>query len=423
LPCKDTSIRAAAYGGSGRETEYRIEGNAGLVLTVQAPGRSGSPTKTWRYYYSRVKDGRQVKRKFRIGTYPEIGLADARRRAADFSATVERGGDPVIEERDQRLKHQRNLLTLSDLIADYLGDQSQSGVSSVGEIKRALDRDVVPTLGHLHPAVITDLQIEEVIDAVAQRGKPAMARHLLTYVRGLYNHALHGSPRLRKKYGLTRNPAEHVGRGRRGNPGKYGRQGVDDRHLNDAEIPAFWQALEERAADPRTKTALKLLLLTGQRTKEVVRANISEIRLTGAEPTWLIPGARTKNKLTHLVPLPALAARLFAEAIGGRERGPVFPSDDTKDGILGEYTLRQAVTRLFETGRLKGEPFTPKDLRTTVKTGMAALRIPREIRDAVQNHKPQGIGDRAYNFHDYATEKREALQSWSEHIAMLIERD
>ena len=54
---------------------------------------------------------------------------------------------------------------------------------------------------------------------------------------------------------------------------------------------------------------------------------------------------------------------------------------------------------------------------------MAALRIPREIRDAVQNHKPQGIGDRAYNFHDYAIEKREALEMWSQHVTMLIGRD
>lgn len=177
---------------------------------------------------------------------------------------------------------------------------------------------------------------------------------------------------------------------------------------------------QQCTADPRTKIALKLLLLTGQPPKEVVRAYISEIRLSEAAPTWLVPGTRTKNKLTHLVPLPPPVARLFSEAIGQRNRGPVFPSDDTTDGILGEYTLRQAVARLFETGRLSGEPFTPKDLRTTVKTGMAALRIPRESRDAVQNHKPQGIGDRAYNFHDYAAEKREALEIWSQHVTKLI---
>lgn len=55
-----------------------------------------------------------------------------------------------------------------------------------------------------------------------------------------------------------------------------------------------------------------------------------------------------------------------------------------------------------------------------MKTGMAALCIPREIRDAVQNHKPGGIGDRAYNFHDYAEEKREALETWAKYVTKLL---
>ena len=56
----------------------------------------------------------------------------------------------------------------------------------------------------------------------------------------------------------------------------------------------------------------------------------------------------------------------------------------------------------------------------TVKSGMAGLRIRREIWGAVQNHKPQGIGDRAYNLHDYAGEKREALQSWADNVERLV---
>ena len=186
------------------------------------------------------------------------------------------------------------------------------------------------------------------------------------------------------------------------------------------EIAQFWRALDRSGADPRTVLALKLLLLTGARPGEVVRADISELHLTGREPTWLLPAQRTKNGLPHLVPLTPFCATLFAAALGNRKTGPVFPSDATKDGILGEYTLRQAVARLFENGRLTCPAFSPKDLRMTVKTGMAGLRIRREIRDAVQNHKPQGIGDRAYNFHDYAGEKREALQSWADNVERLV---
>jgi hypothetical protein len=71
-----------------------------------------------------------------------------------------------------------------------------------------------------------------------------MVRHLISYLRGIFNHALHGSLQLRQKHGLTFNPADTVGRGRRGDPGKYGRPKVDERFLDDAEIVRFWRALQ-----------------------------------------------------------------------------------------------------------------------------------------------------------------------------------
>ena len=74
------------------------------------------------------------------------------------------------------------------------------------------------------------------------------------------------------------------------------------------------------------------------------------------EPTWLLPAERTKNGLPHFVPLVSPFAQLFAAAVGNRKSGPVFPSDATRDGILGEYTLRQAIARLFETGGSHARP-------------------------------------------------------------------
>ena len=154
-----------------------------------------------------IEGGRQIKRKKRLGKYPAVSLAQARRLAAEVAEAVEKGRDPVAEEHAQRAQRERDGLTLADLIADYIEDQTRSGVATVREVERALNRDIVPALGHLRPAEITDLQIEAVIDGVAKRGK-AMARHLLVYLRGVYNHALRGSPQLRHRYGLTHNPAD-----------------------------------------------------------------------------------------------------------------------------------------------------------------------------------------------------------------------
>jgi integrase len=249
-----------------------------------------------------------------------------------------------------------------------------------------------------------------------------MARHLLSYLRATFNHALYGSPALRQKYQLDANPADTVGRGRRGKPGKYGRPAVDDRHLTDSEIFWFWHAIEKSGADEPTKIVLKLLLLTGQRPSEVRCIRIVELALEGAEPNWVLPASRTKNGDPHMVPLVPMTAELFSRAIDLAGGSPfVFPSPITDDGILGEYTPRQAVERLLDQGSPGIVPFSPKDLRTTVKTGMARLGIIKEIRDAVQNHKPQGIGDRAYNFHAYSQEKREALQRWTDHVIAVVE--
>jgi integrase len=280
----------------------------------------------------------------------------------------------------------------------------------------------LPDLGSKQPATITDVEIEAVVDAVADRGSPSMARHLLSYLRATFNHALYGSPSLREKYGLKSNPADTVGRGRRGKPGKYGRNFIDDRHLSDAEIAASWYAVERSGADEQTKIVLKLLLLTGQRPSEVRCTRIAELTLTGSEPGWVLPANRTKNGEPHYVPLVGVTIELFRDAIDLANGSPfAFPPTNTEDGILGEYTPRQAIDRLFTSGALTFEPFSPKDLRTTVKTGMARLGIIREVRDAVQNHKPQSIGDRAYNFHAYAKEKREALQRWTDHVIAIVE--
>ena len=150
-----------------------------------------------------------------------------------------------------------------------------------------------------------------------------MARHLLTYLRAVFNNVIKGNPELQAKYGLEVNPADRVGRG-----GRYGTQRVDERYLTDAEIVLFWRALSQSTIDERTQLVLKLLLLTGQRPSEVRCAEAGELRLDGEHPEWHLPGIvrekgkppkrRTKNGLPHLVPLPPLPANLRSRACGRR---------------------------------------------------------------------------------------------------------
>lgn len=425
LPAKDKSIAGAPFVGKTREVEYRIEGNPGLVLAVLAPRADGSVGRVWRAYYSVMANGKRTIRKVRIGAYPKIGLAAARRRAAEIAEEVERGRDVVADARAARVLEERAARTFADLVGDYLAAQRDAEVKTVDEIERALKKDAIPALGPLSPATITDVEVERVIDAVARRGSKSAARHLLTYVRGVFNHALLYSPELRERYGVRHNPAGTVGRAPRGREGKYGRSRPKNRALDDAEIVAFWRAIDASKADAATVAVIKLLLLTGQRLGEVRGAQIEELRLAGGELLWSLPADRTKNGEPHAVPLSPAAAALFREAVGRRRVGSVFASELSVDGKLGDFTIRKALRRLLALKRngtraLDLPHFTAHDLRRTVATGLGRIGVPDDTISRVLNHKKGDVTSEHYQRHQYEREKRAALGRWAEHVARLV---
>ena len=62
------------------------------------------------------------------------------------------------------------------------------------------------------------------------------------------------------------------------------------------------------------------MLVTAQRRGEIIGAERSEFHLEGEKPYWVIPGNRTKNGITHFVPLTRLAKQLVQDALFANER-------------------------------------------------------------------------------------------------------
>jgi integrase len=59
------------------------------------------------------------------------------------------------------------------------------------------------------------------------------------------------------------------------------------------------------------------------------------------------------------------------------------------------------------------------DLRRTFATGMQKQGVPVQVIEKLLNHKMQGVM-KVYQRHDYATERRDALEKWSAHIQKLV---
>ena len=135
--------------------------------------------------------------------------------------------------------------------------------------------------------------------------------------------------------------------------------------------------------------------------------------LSGDLSTWTIPTSRAKNGATHIVPLSEPAQDLlrlprFGELVFPGLRGPFNGWSKAKAAL----DAKSGVT-----------DWRLHDLRRTVATGLQRLGVRLEVTEQVLNHIG---GSRAgivglYQRHDFASEKRAALDAWGEHVIAVVE--
>jgi integrase len=204
--------------------------------------------------------------------------------------------------------------------------------------------------------------------------------------------------------------------------------GVDDpspetkreRPLNDTELAALWKACDTEGYP--FGSMVQLLILTGCRRDEVREAPWAEFDLR--ERKWLIPSARTKNGHEHLIPLPDTTLGILKSMPRIAGKGLLFTTNgSTPISGLTRFKQRLDALTLAELRKRDRDaelpPWRLHDLRHTLKTWMQKTRVPKDVRNAVQNHH-DGDMDQLYGHYSFEPEKREALQSWARHIASIV---
>jgi integrase len=183
-----------------------------------------------------------------------------------------------------------------------------------------------------------------------------------------------------------------------------------ERVLSDAELVAVWNAATETALP--YGAIVRLLILTGQRTGEV--AGMAWAELSEDFSVWQIPAARTKNGTPNFVPLSEPARELLLGLT--KTHDLVMPG--ARETPFSGWS--KAKPRLDIASGVSG--WQLHDLRRTMATGLQRLGVRLEVTEAVLNHVG---GSRAgivgiYQRHDWAKEKREALDAWAKHVRSLV---
>ena len=390
MPRKNLTSRFVEGVTVETRTDYWDDVVRGLVLRVSPTG-----VKAWTVVYSREADGE--KRRVTLGKFPALSLEKARRKALDAVAAVSDGHDPAGDKRARR-----EAMTVADLASLYVERYAKRNKKSWAEDERVLRVDVLPTISSMKAAAVKRRDVLDIIDAKAEAGKLTQSTHVLAVVRKMFGWAVD------EDY-LEVSPA--VGIKPRAKPVKR------DRVLSEDEVRKIWSVLPGAALRAVTADAFRLLFLTGQRSGEVCGMVRGEIDLDRA--TWTIPGERTKNGLTHLVPLSAavmaIVERRIERAGEGRD-APLFSH-------VGKPIESNAVAHA---ARLKlqicDEAWTPHDIRRTVATMMGDLGIMPHIVESVLNHISgfrAGVAG-VYNRNQYEPEKRRALDMWAARLDEIV---
>jgi integrase len=252
---------------------------------------------------------------------------------------------------------------------------------------------------------MTDITAEEVaaaIRTIVNRGAPYQAHNALGYIRRLFTWAI-GT----HEFGIATSPVERL------KPADLiGKREARERILSDDELRAVWAAAGEMG--PPYGPLFRLLILTGQREREVADASWSEIDFD--KRLWTIPTSRMKGGRAHEIPLAPAALALLKELPRFTAGDYVFTTTDGVKPVNGFSKAKVRVDRLSGVAEWKIH-----DLRRTMRTHLSALPVEDLVRELVIAHARPGF-HKVYDQHSYQDEKARCLALWERRLHTILER-
>lgn len=363
----------------------------GLCLRVTAGG-----VKSWvvRYRFGGVQ------RRYKLGEFPAMSLADARQEARETIRSVHLGCDPQQVKIEARRAEQSEAQTVRQVIKDYrrlYAEPRKLKKWLNDDTPKKLDKHVIPHWGDRPIVGITRSDARALLREVYSEDYPTVPAEVIQRMRPIFSWAV-------EEEIIEANPFERV------RPVQT--PGVRERVLTDKELVAVWNAAAKMGYP--FGSLYQLLILTGQRRMEIATMQESWIDLEADIPVIEIPSASFKGgEWVQVVPLSGMAIEIIERL--PRFSGPFMLS--TRGGETPISGFSKAKAKLNELSGVAD--WVVHDIRRTVRTNLSKLKVDRLVAELVIGHKQQGI-HAVYDRYEYGPEKRHALEAWSTRLKEII---
>lgn len=369
------------------EKTKRYWDEKGMYLEVTPKGGM-----LWRLKY-RIEGKEKV---LAIGTYPDISLAQARRKRDEAKLLIAENIDPSKAKKQAKIK-EAGLPTFRDLALAWMeGRQGTIKPATMTRDLSTFEKDLFPEIGDMPIDTIKGINVLTAAKKIESRGAVEMAKRSIPLVGSIFRYAI--------RQGLIENdPTPNLGEALKPRKVKHMAR------IELSELPELLQKIDSYGGDPLTIAALRLMTLTFVRTIEMRFMEWSDIDFEKKE--WRIPAHKMKMDLPHLVPLSTQAIQVIEslKPLTG-DRNYVFYNASVRKP-LSENAVLCALWRMGYKGRMTGHGFR----------GLASTTLHEQgyMHDAIEIQLAHTVGSsvsKAYNHAQHLDYRRNMMQEWANFI-------
>ena len=390
MPLTDAAVRNA----KPKESPYSVADGAGLSLLVQPSGG-----KWWRFRY-RFFDKQKM---LSLGTYPDIGLREARSQRDAARKLLTEGIDPGEKRKEEKAERELQLVnTFEAVTREWAGKKASTWTPAYGErLIRRFEHDVFPLIGARPIADIRPKELLSMLRKIEARGALETAHRARSECGQVFRYAI-ATDRAERDIA-----ADLVGALE---PKKV-------KHFaavtEPAKVAVLLRTIDNYQGSAVVRAALRLNALLFVRPGELRHAQWADIDFEAAE--WRYTA--TKTKTDHVVPLASQALAILAELkpLTGSGRY-VFPCGTTAARPMSNNAVLSALRRAgIPPDEMSGHGF--RAMARTILDEVLGFRpdfIEHQLAHAVRD--PNG---RAYNRTAHLPERKKMMQAWADYLDKL----
>lgn len=373
----------------------KYEDGGGLRLVV-----SNSGARKWVLRFT-IKGKR---REMGLGSFPDVGLADARSEASVYRQQASEGIDP-IEARSTELEAIPSFATCA---ARFIRSHRHGwkNAKHARQWVSTLKTYAKPVIG---PKLVDAIETKDILEILNPiwTTKTETAKRVQSRIENILDFAA------AHKYRDRNNPARWRGHLDMLLP-KPSKVRTVKHHpaMPYTEVPSFMTELAENGCV--SALALRFLILTATRTSEVLQAQWSEIDLDAA--VWTVPAIRMKAKREHRVPLSDMMI-IDLQSLPRLDGNPYLFPGARYGKPLSNMALLQLMRGMgYGVNGTRGDA-VPHGFRSSFRDWSGEVSsFPRDVAEMALAHVIENKVEAAYRRGDLFEKRRKMMQAWTNYL-------